>query len=81
MSEPVVAIQSIDLDPMVTSEEVVVKIVQILGLSEPKYFCLYEVDPDQGAALPLLVAHLLACLLADIGRELTICTAKTQYQT
>ncbi|CAM6089862.1 unnamed protein product [Calypogeia fissa] len=39
--------KSMPLDPMITTEEVVVKIVQILGLSEPKYFCLYEVDPNQ----------------------------------
>lgn len=41
--------KTMPLDPMITTEEVVVKIVQMLGLSEPKFFCLCEVDTNQGA--------------------------------
>ncbi|BFI34180.1 hypothetical protein MPTK2_4g21760 [Marchantia polymorpha subsp. ruderalis] len=39
--------KTMPLDPMITTEEVVVKIVQMLGLSEPKFFCLCEVDTNQ----------------------------------
>ncbi|KAL3688553.1 hypothetical protein R1sor_014862 [Riccia sorocarpa] len=39
--------KTIPLDPVMTTEEVVVKIVQMLGLSEAKYFCLCEVDEDE----------------------------------
>ncbi|KAL2630658.1 hypothetical protein R1flu_015344 [Riccia fluitans] len=39
--------KTMPLDPMITTEEVVVKIVQMLALSEAKYFCLCEVDENQ----------------------------------